>query len=73
MNHRFGFHSDEMLLAFVVWLCSLPLIALIIIPILGLGTMGVIALALLITLLAICWGTCGWKIYKSQDSKRRIS
>jgi len=73
MNHRFGFHSDEMLLAFAVWLCSLPLIALIIIPILGLGTMGMIALALLITLLAICWGMCGWKIYNGQDSKRRIS
>lgn len=73
MNHRFGFHSDEMLLAFAVWLCSLPLIALIIIPFWGLGMMGMIALALLIILLAICWGMCGWNIYKSQDPKRRIS
>ena len=72
MNHRFGFHSDEMLLAFAVWLCSLPLIAFVVIPFWGLGTMGMIALALLITLLAICWGMCGWKIYKNQDSKRRI-
>ncbi len=72
MNHRFGFHSDEMLLAFAVWLCSLPLIALIIIPFWGLGTMGMIAFALLIILLAICWGMCGWKIYNRQDSKRRI-
>ena len=55
MNHRFGFHSDEMLLAFVVWLCSLPLIALIIIPFWGLGTMGMIAFALLVILLTICW------------------
>jgi hypothetical protein len=68
MHHRFGFHSDEMLLAFAVWLCSLPLIAFVVIPFWGLGTMGVIALALLIVLLAICWEMCGWKIMKGGES-----
>jgi hypothetical protein len=68
VSRRFGFHSDEMLLAFAVWLCSLPLIALIVIPFLGLGMTGMIALALLIVLLAICWGMCGWKIMKGGES-----
>jgi hypothetical protein len=27
-----GFHFDEMALALVVWLCSLPLVALVVIP-----------------------------------------
>jgi len=66
MSRRFGFHPDEMLLAFMVWLCSLPLIALILIPFWGLGVMSMIALALLIILLAICWGMCGWKIIKGR-------
>lgn len=67
MFRRFGFHSDEMLLAFAVWLCSLPLVALAIIPRFGVEASGVTALALLFIFAAICWGVCGWKIAK--DSK----
>lgn len=64
MQERLGVHSDEMALALVVWLCSLPLIALIVIPLLGLGAAGVVALALLFVALAMCWGACGWNVLK---------
>lgn len=64
MFRRLGFHSDEMALAFVVWLCSLPLVAFIVIPLFGLKTAGVVALVVFFVALAICWGACGWKAFK---------
>lgn len=64
MFRRLGFHPDEMALAFVLWLCSLPLVALIVIPLFGLKTAGVVALVLFFVAMAICWGACGWKVYK---------
>lgn len=65
-KQRLGFHSDEMALATVVWLCSLPLVGLIVIPFFGLKTAGVAALLLWAILMAICWGACGWKIVKER-------
>jgi len=62
MFRRLGFHSDEMALALVLWLCSLPLVALIVIPFFGLKTAGVMALALLVLFTILCWGVCTWKI-----------
>ena len=66
MFRRLGFHSDEMALAFVVWLCSLPLVALIVIPLFGLKTAGVVALVLFFGAMAICWGACGWKAFNAK-------
>ena len=65
MFKRLGFHSDEMALAFVAWLCSLPLVGLIVIPLLGLKVAGVVALILLVIAMIVCWGICGWKVFKS--------
>ena len=64
MRDRLGLHSDEMALALVMWLCSLPLVALIIIPFFGLNAAGLVALALLFVAMAMCWGACGWKVLK---------
>jgi hypothetical protein len=64
MFRRLGFHSDEMALAFVLWLCSLPLVGLIVIPFFGLKVAGIVALVLFFAAMAICWGACGWKAYK---------
>ncbi len=64
MFRRLGFHSDEMALALVLWLCSLPLVALVVIPLFGLKVAGVVALALFFVAMAICWGICGWKVFK---------
>ena len=64
MLRRLGFHSDEMALALVLWLCSLPLVALVVIPLFGLKVAGVAALALFFVAMAVCWGICGWKVFK---------
>ena len=40
MFKRLGFHSDEMALALTLWLCSLPLVAMLVIPFLGLRVAG---------------------------------
>jgi len=64
MRKRLGLHSDEMALALAVWLCSLPLVALIVIPLFGLNAAGLVALALLFVAMAMCWGACGWKFLK---------
>ena len=60
MLSRFGIHSDTMLLALAVWLCSLPLMALIVIPLFGLKVAGGVALGLLVVALAVCRGICQW-------------
>jgi len=67
----FNIHADEMLLAFAVWLCSLPLIAFLVIPLFGLGTAGGVALGVLIILMAICWGACGWKMRHDNSEMKR--
>lgn len=64
MFRRLGFHSEEMGLALLVWLCSLPLVALIVVPFFGLKTAGVAALVLFFIAMAMCWGACGWKAFK---------
>ncbi|MBU4225320.1 MAG: hypothetical protein KKC71_05815 [Chloroflexi bacterium] len=66
MFKRLGIHSDEMALAIAVWLCSLPLVALIVVPFFGLRTAGIVALVMLIVAMAICWGACGWKIVRER-------
>lgn len=57
MFERFDLDTGDLALAFVIWLCSLPLIALLVIPLFGLKVGGVTALVLLIATLLICWGT----------------
>lgn len=62
MFKRLGFLSDEMALAITLWLCSLPLVVILVVPFFGLKLGGLAALALLIVIMAICWGACGWKM-----------
>lgn len=66
MFKRLGFHSDEMALALTLWLCSLPLAAILVVPFFGLKVAGLVALALLILAMAMCWGACGWKTLNSK-------
>ncbi len=48
----------------ILWLCTLPLVALLVIPFFGLKTAGAVAAALLFVAMGICWGACGWKAFK---------
>ena len=66
MFKRLSFHSDEMALALVLWLCSLPLVGLFVVPFFGLRTAGIVALVMLIVAMAICWGACGWNIVRER-------
>ena len=51
-----GFDTMSLLLA--VWICTLPFIGLLIAPLFGVQTAATIAVALLIIMLIICWGSC---------------
>lgn len=54
----------DMVIALVLWLCSLPLVALIVIPLFGLKIAAITAFVLFLVSVMICWGICGWKVYK---------
>lgn len=67
MFKRLGFQSEEMGLAIMLWLCSLLPVALIIAPLFGLKVAGVVALALFLAAMAICWLLCGWQVIKGRS------
>jgi hypothetical protein len=58
------FHPEEMVLAIILWMCSLPLVALLVIPFFGLKAAAVVALVLFLVAMVVCWGICGWQIFK---------
>lgn len=55
---------DDMPLAITIWLCSLPLVGLLVIPFFGLKIGLGVAIALFIAAMAMCWGICSWKLFK---------
>lgn len=59
MFRKFAIFSDTMALMIVLWICSLPLIALVILPLFGRTAAFTVALLLLPILLLFCWGICG--------------
>jgi hypothetical protein len=59
-----SFQYGDMALTLVLWLCSLPLVAFLVIPFFGLKVAAIVALALFFVAMAICWGICGWKVFK---------
>lgn len=54
--------EDTMALALVLWLCALPLVGLIVVPVFGFRAAAIVALFLLLASLAVCWGICGRRI-----------
>lgn len=65
MFRKFSIHSDNMALALVLWLCTLPLVGLFVVPFFGLKVGAIAAVALFIAAMAICWGICGWKLFRN--------
>ncbi len=57
-------HFDRMALSLLVWLCSLPLVLLIIVPLFDLTVAAVVALVLFLVALVVCWSICTWKVVK---------
>lgn len=58
------FHSDDMALALVMYICTLPLVVFVVSTILGKKVLGLTALALFVVIMAVCWGICGWKLVR---------
>jgi len=65
MLRRFASHFDDMALAIVIWMCTLPLVGLLVFPFFGLKITLLVAAGLLIAVLFLCWGICSWKIFHS--------
>lgn len=61
-----SFHSEDMALTLVLWVCSLPLVALLVIPFFGLKAAAGVALVLFFVAMAACWGICGWKMFQER-------
>jgi hypothetical protein len=64
MLRRFASHFDDMALAITIWMCTLPLVGLLVVPFFGLKAGLVAAAALFIAAMIICWGICGWKVFR---------
>ena len=62
---KLHFDFGDMALALVLWMCSLPLVAILVVPFLGLKIGAMVAVVLFLVAMAFCWGVCGWKIYKT--------
>jgi hypothetical protein len=65
MLRRFANHFDDMALAIVIWMCTLPLVGLLVVPFFGLKVGLIVAVALFIAAMIICWGICGWKLFRN--------
>lgn len=70
MLRKLTLDFGDMALALVLWLCSLPLVALLVVPFFGLKIGAIVAVVLFFVAMAICWGVCGWKVYKGKPSQR---
>ena len=64
MLKRLDAHLDRMALSLLVWLCSLPLVAFLVVPLFGLTVAAVVALVLFFITLVVCWSICSWKVSK---------
>lgn len=65
MLRRFTSHFDDMALVIIIWMCTLPLVGLLVVPFFGLKVGLFVAAALFIVAIVVCWGICSWKIFKS--------
>ncbi len=64
--------SETMILALVVWLCSAVLVGLVVVPIFGTQVALATGLGLLLVLLAVCWGICGYRAVNDKEGRGRI-
>ena len=64
MLKRFGIELDDMAVALLIWLCTLPLIGILIIPFFGWQAGLAAAAVLFILAMAVCWGICSWNILR---------
>jgi hypothetical protein len=60
-----------MALTLVLWLCSLVLVGLLVVPLLGWSVAWMVALGLLVVFVALCWGVCAYRLVGHKGHKPR--
>lgn len=63
-------HGDTLLLAFVAWLCSLPALLLVAVPLLGWRAGGLLALVWLAGVAAACFAVCVRRVSRPGSARR---
>lgn len=63
-------HGDTLLLAFVAWLCSLPALLLVAVPLLGWRAGGLLASVWLAVVAAACFAVCVRRIRRPGSPQR---
>jgi hypothetical protein len=66
MNQKYDRYVDTLALAIVLWLCSLLLVGLVILPLFGWVVAVYTAVGFLALFLFLCWGICGWQVIKER-------
>jgi hypothetical protein len=67
MSEKLKLNGETMALIIVLWLCSLPLIGLVVLPLFGRTVAATTAVGLLVIMLFVCWGICGWRVAKERS------
>jgi hypothetical protein len=67
MNQKYDRYIDTIALTIVLWLCSLVLVGLVILPLFGRAVAVYTAVGFLVLFLFICWGICGWQVIKERS------
>ncbi len=55
-------HTSWMLTSLLLWLCSLPLIGLLVWPHLGARVALIVAAGLLVASVTVCYAICAWQV-----------
>lgn len=61
MHHGRVDHEPWMLTSLLLWLCTLPLVGLLVLPWFGTRAAVLTAAALLVASVAACYGVCTWQ------------
>lgn len=65
MLEKFKLGLDDMAVVIAIWLCTLPLVGLLVVPFFGLKAGLIAAVALFIAAMLICWGICSWNVFRN--------
>lgn len=61
--------DTPLILALAVWICSLPIVALLVVPFFGWETGLIVAAILLFIILAFCWSLCMGGLWQAKKLK----
>lgn len=70
MRQKLSRYKDTIALTIVLWLCSLLLVGLVVLPLFGRVVAASTAVGLLLVLLFVCWGICGWRVVQERPRRR---